>query len=136
MLVTHRQLGEVAALAMLEAARAKARELGVPQNIVIVDSAGHPIAFCRMDGAKFHSIDTAMAKAVTAASIGAPSGSAPADTGLLVGVTTRGRFTNMRGGLPVLVDGVTVGAIGVGSGSPDQDIAVAEAGIAALDVDG
>jgi len=132
MLITRHQLGERAALAMLDAARGRAQELGVAQNIAVVDPAGHLLAFCRMDGAKFHSIDTALAKAVTAASIGAPSGGAPADTGVLVGITTRGRFTNMVGGLPALVDGVTVGAVGVGSGTPEQDVAVAEAALAGL----
>ena len=132
MLITRRQLGETAALAMLDAARRRAQSLGVAQNIAIVDTAGHLLAFCRMDGAKFHSIDTALAKAVTAASIGAPTGGAPADAGLLVGVTTNGRFTNLRGGLPAILDGVTLGAIGVGSGSPEQDVEVAEAALAEL----
>jgi len=132
MLITRQQLGEHAAMAMLAAAREKARALGVPQNIAIVDPAGHLLAFCRMDGAKFHSFDTALAKAVTAASTGAASGAAPPDAGVLVGITTRGRFTNMRGGLPAIVDGETVGAVGVGSGTPEQDVAVAEAALAAL----
>jgi len=134
MLITRQQLGERAALSMLDAARAKAQDLGVPQNIAIVDPAGHLLAFCRMDGAKFHSIDTALAKAVTAASTGAPSGGALPDTGMVVGITTQGRFTNLRGGLPVIVSGVTVGAVGVGSGSPEQDIAVAEAALSALKI--
>ena len=45
---------------------------------------------------------------------------------------TQGRFTNLRGGLPILVQGCLVGAIGVGSGTAEQDLIVAQAGIDAL----
>lgn len=133
MLLTRQELGEAAALQMLEAARTKANEIGVPQNIAVVDRGGRLLAFCRMDGAKFHSVDTAIAKAVTAASIKAPTGGAPDGFAVQLGLATRGGFTNLLGGLPVIVDGETVGAIGVGSGKPDEDVAVAEAGVAAMD---
>ena len=132
MLLTRQELGEVAALRILEAARAKAAEMGVPQCIAVVDRGGRLLAFCRMDGAKFHSTDSAMAKAVTAASIRAPTGAAPNEFAVQLGLAAQGKFTNLLGGLPVVVDGDTVGAIGVGSGKPDEDVAVAEAGIAAL----
>ena len=129
---TRRELDDEDAMRMLAAAHARALELGVPQNIAIVDAGGRLLAFRRMDGAKFHSIDTSLAKAVTAASIAAPTGGAPQETGLLVGVTTRGAFTNLAGGLPVLIEGRVAGAIGVGSGAPDEDVAVAQAGVDAL----
>ena len=48
----------------------KALEIGVPQNIAVVDNAGHLLCFTRLDGAKFHSIDTAIAKARASASTG------------------------------------------------------------------
>jgi len=67
-----------------------------------------------------------------AARLGAASGNAPMDAGMVVGVTTQGAFTNLKGGLPLIIDGQIAGAIGVGSGSPDEDIEVAEAAIAAL----
>ena len=132
MLLSRQELGEAAALKILDAARAKAREIGVPQNVAVVDRGGRLLAFCRMDGAKFHSVDTSIAKAVTAASIKAPTGAAPDGFAVQLGLATRGGFTNLEGGLPVIVDGETVGAIGVGSGAPDEDVAVAEAGVAAL----
>ena len=132
MLLTRQELGEAAALKILDAARAKAAEIGVPQNIAVVDRGGRLLAFCRMDGAKFHSVDTSIAKAVTAASIKAPTGAAPAEFAVQLGLATRGGFTNLLGGLPVVVGDDTVGAIGVGSGKPDEDVAVAEAGVAAL----
>jgi len=126
------EITDAAARLLIDAACAKAEEIGVPENIAVVDSAGHLLAFHRMSGAKFHSIATSQAKAVTAASIGAASGHAPMEAGVVVGLTTQGAFTNLKGGFPLIIDGQIAGAIGVGSGSPDEDIAVAEAAIAAL----
>jgi len=117
---------------MVTAARDHALSIGVPQNIAVVDAGGRLLAFCRMQGAKFHSIETSTAKAVTAASISAPTGGAPAEFGMLLGMATQGQFTNLKGGLPVIIDGQLAGAIGVGSGAPDEDIAVAQAAIDAL----
>jgi len=131
-MITRQELDLAAANVLLDAAVAHALLIGVPQNIAVVDAGGRLLAFGRMDGAKFHSIDTSIAKAVTAASIAAPTGGAPADAAVLAGITTRGAFTNMRGGLPILLDGKVAGAIGVGSGAPDEDVAVAEAAVAAL----
>lgn len=132
MLNKRTELTDTAAMLMIEAARAYALSIGVPQNIAIVDASGRLLGFCRMQGAKFHSIETATAKAVTAASISAPTGGAPADFGMMLSVTTNGSFTNLKGGLPVMIDGQVAGAIGVGSGAPDEDIAVAQAAIDAL----
>ncbi|ASJ70286.1 GlcG/HbpS family heme-binding protein [Granulosicoccus antarcticus] len=132
-MLNHRpELNDTSALLILEAARNHAIAIGVAQNIVIVDASGHMLAMCRMQGAKFLSIETATAKAVTAASIAAPTGNAPEEAGKLLGITTQGKFTNLKGGLPVIIDGQVAGAVGVGSGAPDQDIAVAQAGIDAL----
>lgn len=131
-MMIRQELDLAAANLLLDAAVAHASALGVPQNIAVVDAGGRLLAFRRMDGAKFHSIDTSLAKAVTAASIAAATGAAPADAAVLAGITTRGAFTNMRGGLPILLDGKVAGAIGVGSGAPDEDVAVAEAAVDAL----
>ena len=126
------ELNDTSAMLMLEAARQHALSIGVPQNIAVVDAGGRLLAFCRMQGAKFHSIDTSTAKAVTAASIAAATGGAPSEFGMLLGQATQGQFTNLKGGLPVIIDGQLAGAIGIGSGKPDEDIAVAQAAIDAL----
>lgn len=110
----------------------KALNIGVPQNVAVVDSAGHLMCFSRLDGAKFHSIDTAIAKARAAASTGMPSGQAPFEAGLMVSVACASNFTNLQGGIPIVIDGTLIGGIGVGSGTPDQDLAVAQAGLSAL----
>lgn len=128
------QLTHAGALAILEAAVAKATEIGVPQCIAVVDTGGNLLAFVRMDGAKVLSQRSATRKAVTAASSRAASGGMPEDLGAKLAVATDGQLINVRGGLPIVVDGHVVGAIGVGSGTQDQDVAVAEAGLAALQV--
>jgi uncharacterized protein GlcG (DUF336 family) len=45
---------------------------------------------------------------------------------------TSGRMTNLPGGLPLLADGQTVGGIGVGSGTGEQDLEVAKAAVQAF----
>lgn len=125
-------LTHAATLAMLQAAVAKAEEIGQPQCIVIVDASGETLVQFRMTGAKFLSLKSARAKARTAASIGAPSDAIPEQVGPAIAAATEGDVTRLGGGLPILADGAVVGGIGVGSGSPDQDIAVADAALAVL----
>ena len=54
------------------------------------------------------------------------------DVKLRLGPAASGKFTNPKGGLPIVVDAHVIGAIGVGSGTGEQDLEVAKAGIAAL----
>jgi uncharacterized protein GlcG (DUF336 family) len=119
------------ALVVLQAAAA-AREIGTPQCIAVVDRGGHLLAFLRMDGAKVLSQYSATQKAATAASSAAPSGEVAEPLAAGLAAATQGRFTNLRGGLPILLEGHLVGAIGVGSGTAEQDLIVARAGIDAL----
>jgi len=126
-------LTHAGALAVLQGAVAKATAMGVPQCIAVVDPGGNLLAFVRMDGAKVLSQISATQKAVTAASSRAATGGAAEDLALKLALATDGRVTNLKGGLPIVVDGQCVGAIGVGSGTGEQDVAVAEAGIAALE---
>ncbi|MEM9426084.1 MAG: heme-binding protein [Pseudomonadota bacterium] len=107
-------------------------ELGQPQCIVIVDASGETLAQLRMDGAKFLSMKSARAKAQTAASIGQPSGNIPETVGLLIAAATDGDVTRLSGDLPIHVKGELAGGIGVGTGTPDQNIAVAEFALKAL----
>jgi glc operon protein GlcG len=120
------------AMKLLHAAMAKAAGIGVPQCIAVVDAGGHLLAFVRQDGAFFQSIDTAVMKAKTAVSYGRPTGDIAAGIDLKLAIATRGKRINLPGGLPVIVDGHVIGAIGVGSGTGEQDREVASAGLAAL----
>jgi len=131
--VPHLKLTYEGANKILAAAVAKANAMGVPQCIVVSDDGGHLLAFARMDGAKVLSIDSATMKAKTAASSRVPTGGIPDAVleGRLV-AATQGKLTNLKGGFPIVVDGKVVGAIGVGSGTGEQDIEVALAGLAVL----
>jgi glc operon protein GlcG len=130
--VAHSKLTHDGALRLLAAAIAKAQSMGVPQCIAVVDDGGHMMAFVRMDGAKFMSAASALAKARTAASNRQPTGGAHAEIELKLAIATDGGFTNLKGGLPVIVNGHCIGAIGVGSGTGDQDAEVGRAALAAI----
>jgi uncharacterized protein GlcG (DUF336 family) len=114
---------------MLAAAIAKAKEMKVPQCISIVDAGGHLLAFARMDGAFAMSMQTSLMKAKTAASYGEPTGSIMAGVDIKLAIATQGERINLPGGLPVIIDGRVVGAIGVGSGTGEQDREVAKAAL-------
>jgi glc operon protein GlcG len=120
------------ALKVLRAAIDKASEMEVPQCIAVTDASGRLLAFVRMDGAKFLSIHTSIRKAVSAASGREPTGAAEFDHAVKLAFTTGGRLTHLKAGVPIVVDGEMVGAVGVSSGTGDQDLEVALAGIAAL----
>ncbi|MEP0519587.1 MAG: heme-binding protein [Hyphomicrobiales bacterium] len=120
------------AMVMLSAAIAKANNIGQPQCIVIVDASGELIAELKMSGAKFLSRKSALAKALTAASIGGPSTNIPDAVRPAIGAATDGCVTGLPGGLPIQIDGILLGGIGIGSGSGDQDIAVANAALNAI----
>ena len=119
---------------LIEGARKKAVEIGVPMCIAIVDEGGNLIAFERMDGGKITSAIIAQDKAFTAA--GAKKATheynAACQPGNLVfGIHTAigGRLCVVGGGLPVVIDGDVVGGIGLSSGTPQQDMDCAQAGI-------
>lgn len=123
-----------AARRLVDGAVGKADEIGVPMCIAVTDDGGQLLAFVRMDGARMLSIETAIRKARTAATLGQPTGGRQPDLAVQLGFGTDGQFTNLPGGLPVEIEGSVVGAIGVGSGTGDQDVEVGHAGIAALTV--
>lgn len=134
-LTTTAELTHEGAMAMLEAAIAKANEHGQPQCIVIVDANGQVLAELRMTGAKFLSRKSALAKAMTAASIGAPSNTIPENVKMLIGLATNGSVTGLPGGMPIRVKGILLGGIGVGSGTGEQDMEVAKSALEAIGAD-
>lgn len=119
----------------LQAAILHAEEIHVPQCIVLVDASGEVLTSFRMDGAKYLSMHTARSKARTAASINAPTGGMPVEFGVAAGIASQGGVTHLPGGLPIRFDGRLVAAIGVGSGTGDQDFAVGRAALAAIGAD-
>jgi uncharacterized protein GlcG (DUF336 family) len=125
------------AYALIAGARAKAEEIGVPMCIAVTDESGNLIAFERMDGGKITSINLSIDKSFTATGIKKSTHALgevnqPGQPAHGISSTLGGRMVVIAGGLPVLVDGEVVGGIGVSSGSPAQDLAVAEAGVLAF----
>jgi uncharacterized protein GlcG (DUF336 family) len=120
---------------MVEAAVGKAKSLGVPQVVAILDESGMLKAFCRMDGAMLISIEVAQNKAYTAL-LGGPSEATfkriKDDPALAAGFPHIPRIVTFGGGLPILIDGAIVGGIGVSGGSVEQDIACAQAALDAI----
>ena len=114
---------------MVAEAMVKARELGVTENVAILDDGGNLKAFGRMDGAPILSIEIAQNKAYTAL-FGFPTQDffnfIQGDPSLLAGMPTLARVAAWGGGFPIKVDGEIVGAIGL-SGAPtvqnDEDCA-------------
>ena len=133
MIETRPVLTHKAVMKMLAAAVAKAEEIGQPQCIVIVDAGGDVLGEIRMTGSKFLSRRSALAKALTAASNRTPSDNVPEAVRAAIAAATDGAVTGLTGGLPITTDGHVVGGVGVGSGAPDQDIAVAKAALSVLD---
>ena len=127
---------QIEAKSIIDGAVKKAQELGVPMCISVVDESGSLIAFERMDGGKIHSITISQDKAFTAAS--ARKGThefnkacIPGHENNLFGIHTAlgGRMCIVGGGLPISYEGTVVGGIGVSSGSPEQDLSCAQAGV-------
>lgn len=119
---------------LIAGASARASEIGVPMCIAITDDSGHLVAFRRMNGGKVTSITLAIDKAFTAAAARKATheygaASQPGAPAYGIASAIGGRLMVVGGGLPVVVDGEVVGGIGVSSGTPDQDRAVAQAGI-------
>ena len=119
---------------LIDGAREKAKEIGVPMCIAVTDDSGNLIAFERMDGGKAHSIEVAQDKAFTAgAARKATQESNAVNTpgNLAFGIHTEagGHISTVGGGLPVVIEGDCVGGIGASSGSPQQDMEVSQAGL-------
>jgi uncharacterized protein GlcG (DUF336 family) len=119
---------------MVDGAVAKARAIGVSENVAILDEGGNLKAFRRMDGASIPTIEIAQNKAYTAL-FGVPTQDffnfIQGDPSLLAGIPTLGRVAAWGGGFPIKVDGEIVGAIGV-SGAPtvQNDVDCARAALA------
>ena len=119
---------------MVDAAVAKARNLGVAENVAILDDGGNLKAFGRMEGAPILCIEMAQNKAYTAL-IGVSTQDffdfIQGDPSLLAGIPTLARVAAWGGGFPIKVDGEIVGAIGL-SGAPtvQNDIDCARAALA------
>src|SRR5436190_21711048 len=129
--VTKHSISSELAQKMVDKAVTKARELGVTENVAILDDGGNLKAFRRMDGAPILWIGMAQNKAY-AARFGVSTQDffnfIQGDPSLLAGIPTLSRVAAWGGGFPIKVNGEVVGAIGL-SGAPtvqnDVDCAMA-----------
>lgn len=122
------------ALEIVKAARRAADELGLPMAIAVVDAGKHPVAMLRMDGALPVAVDTVLAKARTAVQFSCPTGEVleAARTNPTVYdsflTATPDPMVYSRGGIPLRVDGVLIGAVAASGADGDLDEQVAGAG--------
>ena len=120
----------------LEAAVAKAAELGVKINVAVADSGGNLSGFLRMPGAFVQSIDIAIDKAYAAAGFGFSTKDwmklIGHDDGMKFGFSARPRLVVFGGGLPLRVNGELIGGIGVSGASEEQDEVCARAALDAI----
>jgi len=119
---------------ILHAAEQRANQDGWTVVIAIVDSGGHLLSFSRLPGTQLASIDVAIKKAVTSVYYRRPTkafqdGIAGGNMALL----SLPHFSAFEGGVPIVVDGVVIGAIGVSGVTPTQDGIIAVAGVEAFD---
>ncbi len=122
---------------VIDAAMARAVEIGQPQDIAVVDAGGNLKAHVRMDTANIGSIHISINKAYTSIAF-------QCQTKDLTDITRHdadlyglndahgGRIVVFPGGIPLVREGHIVGAIGVSTGTIEQDQTVAEAGAAAM----
>jgi uncharacterized protein GlcG (DUF336 family) len=125
-------LEDVRAIATAAEAEATRNQWAV--TLAVVDNGGHLLWLQRLDGAAPISADIAPAKARTAA-LGRR------ETKVYEDMINQGRVSflsapvlqgMLEGGLPIMVDGQCVGAVGVSGVKSTEDAQIARAGIAAL----
>jgi len=126
-------LSLAAARSIIAAAEREATERGVGVVTVVVDPSGNVIQLSRMDSAQVASVEVGIGKARTAAIYRRPSRvfEEQVKNGRVAALALAGA-TPLQGGVPVLVDGVVVGAVGVSGDTPQVDEDIAIAGAAAL----
>lgn len=121
----------------LDASLRRAKEIGGAFNVAVTDSTGGLLAFARMDGAFAVSGSIAQDKAWTVTGFGGLCtddfyDAIAGEEAVREGIAQRGRVAAFGGGVPVVVDGVLVGAVGASGGSAVQDKDVATAGADAV----
>lgn len=137
MSTTHESLDLNEARRMIAAAAQKAEAIGQPMNIAVVCAGGHLLAFERMPKAWLGSVDIAIKKAWTSRAFNIATGelarfSQSGEQFFGIHASNDGKVMIFAGGVPVKRGDQVIGAIGVSGGSGEQDQAVAEAGVGAL----
>ncbi|MBU6489656.1 MAG: heme-binding protein [Burkholderiales bacterium] len=126
-------LGQTEIDTILAAARAEAQQHGWMVAIALVDDGGHPLALVRLEGASPVSAYIAIEKARTSA-LGRRESKAYEDmiNGGRTAFLSAPLAGTLEGGVPVVVDGQVVGAVGVSGVKSEQDAQVARAGVQSI----
>ena len=119
-----RRLTAAGAKKIMATAIARAQEAGVAVTVAIVDAGGHLLLLERMEGGRFHTVHSATAKAVCAASNRRATGSRGAqgqtlDVTHALGLALAAgpeRWTAMEGGWPIMAGNECIGAVGIAGG--------------------
>ena len=121
---------------VLAGALDKARQLNIRISAAVVDAGGRLVAFQRMDNAIFAGVYGSQGKAIASAAFGRASGEmqarADAPTPRGIAQAEGGHMIMGQGALPILRNGVVIGACGVGGGTAQEDEDCARAGIERL----
>lgn len=122
---------------IIAAGEAKAKQVGQPMNIAVVDAGGNLVAHVRMDGAWIGSVNISINKAFTSRAFDITTkalgeNSQPTNQFFGIHASNDGKVMIFAGGIPLKKGDIVVGAVGVSGGSGEQDHAVAEAAAAAL----
>jgi uncharacterized protein GlcG (DUF336 family) len=118
-------------------AEAEARKNNWNVVIAIVDTGGHLVALQRMDNTQFGSLEVARRKAFSAAAFRRPTKAfedAVAGGGAGLRILSIDAASPLEGGLPIVVDGKLIGAIGVSGVTSQQDAQIGKAGADAVAV--
>ena len=109
---------------LIDIAMAKAENAGQPIAIAVCDTHGELLGFVRMDDVSIQAGLLAQNKAYTSARDRQPSGNLGAwarETGKTLSYWTDPKITGFKGGLPIEINGMVVGGIGVSGMSEDDD---------------
>jgi glc operon protein GlcG len=120
---------------IMAGAEAEAKKMSLGVVIIVLDSGGHVVMLQRLDGAQLGSIKAAKDKAHSAVYFRRPTKvfqDRVADGGINLRLLQLNGANVIEGGLPIVVNGKIVGAVGVSGGLVQQDTQIARAGIDAL----
>ena len=120
---------------VLVGAEAEAKKNSWNVVMVVLDSGGNLVMLQRMDGAQFGSIEVAKDKAYSAVAFRRPTKAfddALAQGGANLRILKLSGATPLEGGIPIVVDGKLIGAVGVSGVTSAQDAQIGRAGIDSL----
>jgi len=135
-----KRLTHAGAKKMMATAIDQAAQFGIAISCAVVDTGGHLVVLERMDGGRFHTLQSCTTKAVCAAS-NKRATSAKGAVGQDLDVTHAlglalaagaERWTAMEGGVPIIVDGECIGGIGVSGGDWETDLRIAQAAVESI----